>query len=674
MILNDEDMLRKYKFIVNTSKQSVTLISKDYVYDAANKAFSEAQNKTTDEIVGRTVAEIWGDDNFNEEIKQQLDKCLKGESVDQYTTMVNFPALGQRYFDINCSPYRDESGNITHVVVVSNDITERKLAEEALNESEARYHDLFEDAPISLWEEDYSDIKTHIDGLRASEITDFREYFMSHPEDVRNCVAMVNVIDVNRMTLQLLHAASKEELTGKLVHIFQEESYDGFREQLISLAEGKNGFESEMMIRTLRGNQINVCMKLSIAPNHQDTWSKVFVSLTDITEMKLIEKQLLRSQRIESIGMLAGGIAHDLNNLLSPILLSVEVLKMKFPDKKDQRIFETIESSATRGAELVKQILTFSKGVKGERQFLQIKHIIKDVSQIVAKTLLKSITIETNVPNNIKTVIGNPTQLHQVFLNLCVNARDAMPEGGSIQIVAENIHIDENYVTMNKKARLGFYVIISVTDSGTGMPSNVIEKIFDPFFTTKGEGKGTGLGLATCNDIIKKHGGFIDVKSKVGMGSTFKIYLPAQTKTLKDKTIVQETEIPKGHGELVLVVDDEASICEITKETLEAYEYQVLTACNGADGIGKFAKESDRISVVITDFQMPVMDGHSMIPALKAIKPDVKIISMGDVQSDKRITDATKKDIDSFLAKPFTAQKLLITLNDVLYGNVNCEA
>ena len=285
----------------------------------------------------------------------------------------------------------------------------------------------------------------------------------------------------------------------------------------------------------------------------------ILVVNTDVSEKKKIEAQFLRTQRMESIGTLAGGIAHDLNNVLAPIMMSVEILKEKFKDPQSQRMLTVMESSAKRGADMVKQVLTFARGVDGERVLLQTRHLIKEVAKIVSETFPKTIQLKTNLAESLWPIMGDATQLHQVLVNLAVNARDALPEGGTISISAENTIIEADEKNLDTGAKPGFYVVVKVGDNGTGIPREILDKIFEPFFTTKEMGKGTGLGLATVLGIVKSHGGFVQVQTEVSKGTTFLIYLPAMEGVQNQAGDGEKKKLPTGSGELILAVDDEAS-------------------------------------------------------------------------------------------------------------------
>jgi PAS domain S-box-containing protein len=383
---------------------------------------------------------------------------------------------------------------------------------------------------------------------------------------------------------------------------------------------------------------------------------------TDVTEQRRTEAQFLRAQRLESIGTLAGGIAHDLNNVLAPILMAADVLRRKVSDDRGRRMVMAIDSSARRCAELVKQILTFARGIEGERVVLQPRHVVGEIEKIARETFPKTIQLRFERAGDLWNVSGDATQLHQVLLNLCVNARDAMPHGGILTVQAENVSLDEHYAAMQPEAAPGPYVLLSVTDTGTGIAAGVLDRIFEPFFTTKEPGKGTGLGLSTSLAIVKNHRGFMAVYSEPGKGTTFKVYLPALTSPTSAAKAPRAAPQAIGGGQTILVVDDEASIRELTKETLESHGFRVLTASDGAEAVAAFAGAVGSIKAVVTDMTMPLMDGAATIRALRKMDPGVKIIATSGLAANDRDQDAA----DAFLQKPYTADELLSAIQDVL--------
>jgi CheY-like chemotaxis protein len=292
---------------------------------------------------------------------------------------------------------------------------------------------------------------------------------------------------------------------------------------------------------------------------------------------------------------------------------------------------------------------------------------MRELESIIKDTFPKDIRLQFSVPNDTWTILGDPTQVHQILLNLCVNARDAMPNGGVLKIGVANCVLDAQYGAMNTHARAGRYVSFSVTDSGTGMPRDLLDKIFEPFFTTKELNKGTGLGLSTVLAIVKSHEGIINVCSESGNGTTFKVYLPAMGKPSEaGKERPEQARLSRGKGEMVLVVDDEAPILAITSRTLQAFGYQILTATDGADAVAMYAQHRDEIAVVLTDMVMPVMDGAATIHALMRINPRIKIVGASGLNVNGGRTKASEAGIKHFLVKPYTARALLKTVRAIL--------
>ena len=380
----------------------------------------------------------------------------------------------------------------------------------------------------------------------------------------------------------------------------------------------------------------------------------VAVYFQDVTDRKRAEAQLLRAQRMESIGSLAGGIAHDLNNALTPILMTVSVLKQDERDPTRLEDLETIEACARRGSEMVRQVLAFARGKDGRRLHVSVGDVVADVKKIASDTFPKNIRITVTRAPMLPEVSADPTQLHQLFMNLAVNARDAMPQGGDLSFAVDLITVAGDSVLPT--ATPGDYVRVSVRDTGGGIEPAAQARIFEPFFTTKEVGKGTGLGLSTAHAIAKSHGGLIEVESTVGKGTCFEVYLPIQGAANTAAPMAgREPAAPSGHGELVLVVDDEAAIREVARRILTRFGYRTLLAENGAEALALYSIHRNEIAVVVTDMTMPVMDGRATIAALRALNPDVRVVASSGLDDDGGPDHGTQH----FVSKPYTSSTLL---------------
>ncbi|MHC5733711.1 PAS domain-containing hybrid sensor histidine kinase/response regulator [Nostoc sp.] len=539
-----------------------------------------------------------------------------------------------RYYDLTVEPLRNESQEVVGVTCASIDISERqaalrdrKLAEEKIREQAALL-----------------DVTTDAICVR----------------DLNNQIIFWN------KGAETLYGWQATEAWGKNASelLYDEPSPEIEAALLQAISKGK--WQGELTKLTKMNKEILVASRWSLVCDEQGKPKSILTVDTDITEKKHLEAQLFRAQRLESIGTLASGIAHDLNNILTPILAGAQLLPLKFPnaDQRTLHLLEILEINAKRGADLVKQVLSFARGVEGKRITLQLKHLIMEVAKILKETFPKSIEISTDVPHDLWMVSGDSTQLHQVLMNLCVNARDAMPNGGTLSISAENLLIDENYARMNLEAKEGPYIVVTVSDSGVGIPKEMLDRIFEPFFTTKDVGQGTGLGLSTVLGIIKSHGGFVNVYSEPGSGTSFKVYLPAVggMETLSPEDLPPQ----KGHGELILVVDDEAAIQEITRTSLEDHNYKILVASDGIEAIALYAQNRDKISAVLMDIMLPSLDGLTAIRTLRKINPQVRIIASSGLMSDNKLSAVAAIGVNTFLSKPYTVNELLLSLQKVL--------
>lgn len=387
----------------------------------------------------------------------------------------------------------------------------------------------------------------------------------------------------------------------------------------------------------------------------------------DITRRKELEIQMLRAQRMESIGTLASGVAHDLNNILAPIFLSAPLLNTEMSAERRRKIVSMIEASAQRGADIVRQVLAFGRGIDGERQMIRVDESLAELVKMTTMTFPKGIAVRSTIPPGLWRILGDPTQLHQVLLNLCVNARDAMPDGGTLGLSASNRELEVGDPRRMPDAKPGPYVVIEVSDTGSGMPPEILERVFDPFFTTKPVGRGTGLGLSTAVGIVKSHGGWLDVKTEPGRGTIFRIFLPATRAEISAPPEVPDpVNIARGDGRLVLLVDDEVAIGIAAQAVLEGHGFRVLRAAHGVDGLAVFKAHAREVSAVITDVMMPFMDGAALIRALHEVNPDIPIIASTGQGEKAMVTKLKALNVTSILHKPYAAGALLRTLHIAL--------
>jgi two-component system cell cycle sensor histidine kinase/response regulator CckA len=393
----------------------------------------------------------------------------------------------------------------------------------------------------------------------------------------------------------------------------------------------------------------------------------------DIASKKLRDDRHLRAQRLESIGMLASGIAHDLNNVLAPIILAAPILRERATNPEDLRIILSLEKSAERGVDLVRQILSFAQGVGGVHQAVEVKHLLEETMSVIRESFPKEISLNDHVPDNLWPIMADATQVHQVLLNLCVNARDAMTSGGVLTLRAENSLLSEAAARQIEGATAGAWVVLHVEDTGPGIPQDVLGHIWEPFFTTKGASGGTGLGLSTVRGIVENHKGFISLKTSPSSGTTFRVYLPAvEVKNIGGNVEPIRPSTLEGKGELIVVVDDDARIREMTAAILSRYGYRVLTASDGTEAVAVFAARGSEISMIITDIRMPNLDGAALANVVLQLNPSVKIIAMSGLSSGGQ-NGQMQRYAGAFLYKPFKVEALLHTVHGLLHSEAAVE-
>jgi PAS domain S-box-containing protein len=571
-------------------------------------------------------------------VYQEIDRHFRGE-VPQYISEHRVQCKDGSYkwiLDRGMVIARNENGNPLRVIGTHTDISDRKqeeirrqTAETALQESAALL-DIATDAifvqdldlGISFWNQSAE----RLYGWTATEV-------------------------IGKSAIDCLHQHNISAVNRALATVITEGIWQG-----------------ELTQSTKSGESILVFSRWTLVKNAAGAPKSILTVNTDITEKKQLEAQFLRVQRLESIGTLASGIAHDLNNVFTPMLAATQllVLKQSHLDDQGKQILKILETSTRRGTNLVKQVLSFARGAEGQPVEMNVRHVITEVAQMCRQTFPKSIEVVVSIDEGeIWQVVADATQIHQVLMNLCVNGRDAMLEGGVLTIGLANRTVKEINPHAYLQAATGKYVVLSVRDTGKGIPPDIRDRVFDPFFTTKELGKGTGLGLSTALNIIKNHHGFITLDSDIDRGSLFEVFLPAsQNHPIENHSDTWGNLV--GRGECILVVDDEAAIRTITSAVLEDYNYSTLLAQNGTDAICLYTKHQDKIKAVLMDLMMPEVGGVTAIEQLQAIDPNIKVIASSGLASHRTAIENAGLAVKAFLPKPYTAQELLTTLKQVL--------
>jgi len=584
--------------------------------------------------------------SFEEAIGQNPRILKSGKQSDEYYAemwrvissgkpwrgeFVNRRKNGELYTeDVNVAPVRDSNGVVRHYIAIKYDITLRKRAEDELR--------LF---------------RTLVDASEDSfEVVD--------PETGR-------FLDISAGHCEKLGYTRDEMLALRVSDI----------ETTVTQADWPRVME---MLRKA-GNQVGQgrhrCKDGSVFPVEYHVKlvrldrDYIIGVVHDVTEQKKLEEQLLRAQRLESLGMLAAGIAHDLNNILSPIAMAVPLLRANAFTKDDLQVLNTVESCTRRGSGLVRQILNFVHGIGGEPSVLNVGHVMRDLVGVLSETFPKSVTVTCDVQRDLWPVLANPTHIHQVLLNLGVNARDAMPAGGSLHFRAGNCILEESSVQAIKASqpgmnvKTGAWIVLHVSDTGSGIPPGIVSRIWDPFFSTKGAQKGTGLGLSTVGTILRAHHGFCTLQTELGRGTTFHVYLPAVEAPGRDSTHPFAENAPRGNGETILLVDDEREILETATSILIQGGYRVVSAANGAEACAIFESRCSEIALVVTDQDMPELDGTGLIRFIRKSRPDFKVLVTSGLTGSSG-TSSSDDMAAPFLSKPFTSFELLNEIHRLL--------
>jgi len=616
-----EAALRQYELALQQTNEGIAILGPDGCLQFANEAWAKMHGYQKEELLGRPLDMV--------QTPEQARQCaaFQARILEQGHAQAE---LGHRRKDgstfpvwMSVSVVRDSAGNFTSLMGIANDISQRKVAEEKIRE-QARLID------------------------EASESIVVR--------DLTGVILMWNRGAEKMLGWSAAEAAGQREWQlGK--HEFKE--FDAALAQVIV----QGAWSGDFSLKTKDDRLIEVEYRWTLLRDGQGRPLKILSMSHDITGRKKMEAQLLRVQRLQTIGTLASGVAHDLNNIFAPILIGLPMVREEIRTGENCEILDLMESSILRGADIVRQLLLFGRGGETKRLPVNLARPLGDVAKIIRETFPRDIVLSVACPEDLWFVLGDATQIYQIFLNLAVNARDAMPHGGTLTITAENVQLDERIRTLSSRADPGPYVVLAVRDSGSGMAPEVLARVFEPFYTTKETGKGTGLGLSVVIGVVENHGGFIQVQSKPDDGTEFKIHLPALPDAAETTAVKQpEINLPTGHGEFILLVDDEPAILKIAGIILERNGYQLLVASNGAEAVEVFRQNEHQIHLVITDYSMPGMNGFTLAKTVKGIHAGVHVIissGLGDALDEEKLRQA---GIQLVLKKPYDTATLLNTL------------
>lgn len=601
----------------------------------ANRAFRDYYGMSQEELQGLIDASFNEPDYTHQYLQDDAVVFATGQTLKIAEEPVTRHDGVVRLFSTIKAPIFDDSGQVVMLVGVCRDITEVKHDEEIRQQAEAKIR---EQAALL-------DIST--DAIIVRDLNNCLQFWSAGAERMFGWTAA----EVMARPAQDLWRTTSPDQTEVLSQVIQR----GF-------------WQGELQKVTQTGQKILVQSRWTLVKDEAGQPKSILTVDTDITEQKQLEAQFLRAQRLESIGTLASGIAHDLNNILTPILAIAQLLPHKLPDMKqqDHNLLNILQENAKRGADLVQQILAFTRGAEGKRIIVQVGHLLLEIRKIMRQTFPKSIELLYDAHSqDLWLVSADATQLHQVLMNLCVNARDAMPHGGTLTLQAQNVRLDETHTNLHPDVRPEPYLVITVADTGSGILPEHLDKIFDPFFTTKEPGKGTGLGLSTVLGIVKNHGGFVTVATAIGAGTQFQVYLPAVSGSNAEP--IADPDLPNGSREVILIVDDEAMIRDTLQTLLESHCYQTMIAKDGIEAIKLYAQHQTEIDLVLMDMRMPAMDGLNAIRTLRCINPQLKAIAVSGLAPDK-ILEEDHDLIQAFLPKPYSIEDLLKTLNAVLHS------
>ncbi len=556
----------------------------------------------------------------------------------------------------------------------------RKGGPEALSSGEARYRSIFQHSAVSLWEEDISELRSALKALKARGVSDLASWLDSHPEFIEEASRLIRVVDVNEATLALYEVARPELLRGPLdsrLDLRDPAARRSMRENILAIWEGRRYSGAESNAVTTSGRRIDIAIRMYIPPEN-DSYPYMLVSVLDISDrvraeaaLRASEDELAQARKMEAVGRLAGGIAHDFNNLIMVIRGYAELVEQSLSESSPARAdIREVKRAVDRAAGLTTQLLAFSRKQVLQPRVVSLNDIVGGMQKMLPRIIGEDIELALDLRPDAGSVRADPGQIEQVIMNLAANARDAMPQGGTLTFQTANVSVGEGIPAAHPEMSPGSYVMLCVRDTGTGMDAETLQRIFEPFFTTKELGKGTGLGLATVYGIIKQSGGYIYCVSEVGEGSLFRIYLPRVLEERAPEPDIPTTAGPAHGGSgTILLVEDEEALRRYVRGVLEQKGYVVLEADGAAAALEAVSSPPREVDLLLTDVVLPRMSGPELGRRIRALRPNVKILYMSGYSDDLVSRHGIPEPEADFLQKPFDAAGLLSAVARVVTGS-----
>ncbi len=626
-LITAEDERLKSKLIIESIGEPLSIIDTDFRFVYQNKVHRDTYGEHLGQLCYKAIHNI-------DEICEgcQMAESFRDGNIHTKERVVPRSKGSPRYVVNTASPLRDSTGKIVAGVEIVRDITERRLAEEAIKLAHTELDQIF---------------NTSADGMSVID----KEF---------------NVLRVNNTFAKLSNMGKDEAVGKKCYKVFRGSECHTPNCPLTKILGGE--VRVEMDVEKRRNDGVRIPCIVTATPFRRSDGELIGIvkNFTDITERKNLEEQLLHAQKMEAIGQLAGGIAHDFNNILTAIIGYGNILQKEMSQDDPLKAYITyILNSAERATELIQALLIFSRKQIISPKPLNLNELITGVEKLLSRLIGEDIELSTFFTDKDLTVIADSSQIEQILMNLAINARDAMPDGGSLTIRTEYRELDNWFRRAHGYGRTGSYALISVKDTGHGIDKETKERLFEPFFTTKEIGRGTGLGLSIVYGIIKQHNGYIDVQSEPGKGTTFNIYLPLTTSTVEDKK-TEGHPVPKRGTETILIAEDDIYVRELVKKILKGYGYKVIDAIDGKDAIRLLNAHMDKIQLIILDLIMPKKDGKEVYYEIKKVKPDMKVIFISGYASDILYKKGLIEEGLNFIPKPTLPDELLMKVREVL--------